>query len=360
MAPTAWAQDDESIQRVRTLIERLDAAEFSARELATQDLIDLGPVTIPLIQQTVISGNRELQTRGFYVLKELAINEDIEGPAPAREALEALQTKPSSFLKRRSKLVLEELNTLREAKTLAYFQERGAIKDDRPVVANNFISDPNQYGLALSESYRGQPEDLTRLKYLPGLVTLELTGDWVDDELMEIVAKIDQVRQVSIRKAKITNQAAAVLSQHANLEGLEVRYCNIDDKCLDALKRFQFLTKLMLVGTQISPQSALELEELLGVSVVDYRRGGFLGVSCVTDNLGCRVSRLVPKSAADQLGIRVSDRIQKINDTSIATSEGLIEAISEFKMGDEVEVTWIQGTETKSGKAKLGEYQDLQ
>ena len=115
----------------------------------------------------------------------------------------------------------------------------------------------------------------------------------------------------------------------------------------------------MLVGTKISPEVAIELEDLFGASVVDYRRGGFLGVSCISDNSGCRVSRVVPESSADKVGIAVGDVIQKINDTQVQTSEQLIEAISAYEIGTEVSVTWLHRGETNVKKAALGEYQDL-
>ena len=115
----------------------------------------------------------------------------------------------------------------------------------------------------------------------------------------------------------------------------------------------------MLVGTKISPGVARELEDLFGASVVDYRRGGFLGVSCISDNSGCRVSRVVPESAADVIGISVGDVIKKINDTPVQTSEQLIEAISDYEIGTEVAVTWVHRNETQVENAALGEYQDL-
>ena len=346
-------------QDLRETLQNLDAAEFSVRESATRQLIEMGPQAIEPVASAIPAGSNEIRTRGIFILKEIAKLEEIDAPAPARLAIESLRDQGSPFLQRRATAVLEELNRLREAKTLVYFQERGGVKDNQPAVAGMFVNQAGVYALSLNKGWKGQPEDLKRLNFLTGMVTLELSGDWVNDEIVEIISAVRQLRQLSIRKAKITNQTPFLLAKHDNLEGFEIRYCEIDDECLPALKQFQFLARLMLVGTKISPGVARELEDLFGNSVVDYRRGGFLGVSCISDNSGCRVSRVVPESAADKIGISVGDIIKKINDTPVQTSEQLIEAISEYEIGTEVAVTWVHRNETQVEDAALGEYQDL-
>ncbi|MEC9187619.1 MAG: PDZ domain-containing protein [Planctomycetota bacterium] len=346
-------------QDVQEVLQKLDAGEFSIREAATRQLIEMGPQAIQPISQAIRNGSNEIRTRGIFVLKEIAKTEEIGAPEPARLAIESLRDKSTPFLERRAAAVIAELNTLREAKTLIFFQERGGVKDNRPVVAGMFVNQAGVYALSLNTTWKGKFEDLNRLQYLTGMVTLELTGEWVNDEIIEVVSAIKHLRQLSIRKAKITNQTPFLLAKHEQLEGFELRYCAVNDDCLPALKRFQFLAKLMLVGTKISPEVAIELEDLFGASVVDYRRGGFLGVSCISDNSGCRVSRVVPESSADKVGIAVGDVIQKINDTQVQTSEQLIEAISAYEIGTEVSVTWLHRGETKVEKAALGEYQDL-
>ena len=346
-------------QDVNELIRQLDAPQFAAREAATHDLIKLGDQAIDPIAAAIKSGSNEIRTRGIYILKEIAKDEEIDQPAPARVAIEVLRDEGTPFLRRRAAAVIVELNKLREAKTLVFFQEKGAVKDEQPVVAGMFVNQTGSYALSINEAWKGDPQDLKRLQYLTGMITLELTGEWVTDEIVETVSTISQLRQLSIRKAKITNQTPEILATHDNLEGFELRYCAVDNECLPALKKFQFLTRLMLVGTRITPEVAKELEDLFGNSVVDYRRGGFLGVSCTSDNLGCRVIRVVPETAADKIGIEVGDIIKKINDTEVQTSEELIEAISEHEIGKEVQVTWVHKNETQSKKAELGEYQDL-
>jgi len=346
-------------QDLRETLQNLDAPEFSIRESATRQLIEMGPQAIAPVASAIPNGSNEIRTRGIFILKEIAKLEEIDAPAPARLAIETLRDEGTPFLQRRAAAVIAELNELREAKTLVYFQERGGVKSNQPVVAGMFVNQAGVYALSLNNSWKGQPEDLKRLKFLSSMVTLELSGDWVNDEIVEVISAVRQLRQLSIRKAKITNQTPFLLAKHDNLEGFEIRYCEVNDECLPALKQFQFLARLMLVGTKISPDVARELEDLFGASVVDYRRGGFLGVSCISDNTGCRVSRVVPESAADQIGISVGDVIKKINDTPVQTSEQLIEAISEYEIGTEVAVTWVHRTETQVENAALGEYQDL-
>ena len=103
-------------QDVQEVLQKLDAGEFSIREAATRQLIEMGPQAIQPISQAIRNGSNEIRTRGIFVLKEIAKTEEIGAPEPARLAIESLRDKSTPFLERRAAAVIAELNTLREAK----------------------------------------------------------------------------------------------------------------------------------------------------------------------------------------------------------------------------------------------------
>jgi hypothetical protein len=85
-----------------------------------------------------------------------------------------------------------------------------------------------------------------------------------------------------------------------------------------------------------------------------------LGVSVVEEEpTGVRVVRVTRGSAASDSGIRVGDRILKINDTEIKTPDGLIRALESFEPGERVKVEILRDEEKRSIDVRLrskGEY----
>ena len=81
----------------------------------------------------------------------------------------------------------------------------------------------------------------------------------------------------------------------------------------------------------------------------------FLGVSTEKDEKGARVVTVSEGSAAMKAGLQAGDIITKINDTRIDGPMALTEAISEYKPGDEVTITYLRDKKKpKTMKASLG------
>lgn len=91
---------------IDTLIEALDSTEFSAREQATQQLIQQGVRAIEAVTRAVDSQNLEVATRGITVLKGLYQSKDSETKQAAQAALAKLSESENRSVARRAHAIL--------------------------------------------------------------------------------------------------------------------------------------------------------------------------------------------------------------------------------------------------------------
>ena len=78
-----------------------------------------------------------------------------------------------------------------------------------------------------------------------------------------------------------------------------------------------------------------------------------LGVMIEDTDYGVIVTDIVPRSAAESVGLRRGDTILKINDKFIFTSSGLLEALNPFNPDEKVKIKYIREGKEKSGSTKL-------
>lgn len=351
--------ESSSTVSVERLIEQLNSDRFAEREEATRLLYQVGAPAIGQLEASVRSANPEVRTRSIFVLKQIAADENPLGDCPARAALERLLAVPVAMGRQRVQVALDELDKLRESRALTYLQERGAVARTDLILVDQAMSIFGGYAVVLGENWRGSIEDLANLTFLKEMSGIWLSGSWITDEHMAVIAKAKQIRLISIRNASITDASIVAMVGMGKLEGLELRYCPIDDSSLSTFKRFQFLNKLRLIGTRLSQESANDLIALLGQATVDFRRGGFLGVSCDTREEQCYVIRVIAESPAAKHKIQLNDVIQKVNDTAIVSADHLIETLSQYAVGDKVNLTWTRGSESFTEEIELGEFMDL-
>lgn len=346
-------------QSLEDWLKYLDSDRFREREEATRALIEAGEAAIGPLSDAAKTGSQERRARAIFVLKRIALQEDPLVRGPARGALEELERVGSQVVKHRVREAMVELDEIRQSRVLAYLRDRGATVRNDLILLEQRIAATGGFALVFDAQWKGTPEDLSRLALLQDLAAVQMSGDWIDDLVLREVAGARQLRLLSIRNATISVSGVEALVTMEKLSGLEFRYCPIGDEVIAALKRSSFLERLKLIGTKVSRAGADDLIDLFGASVVDFRQGGFLGVSCATQDQQCYVIQLVVESAAQKADIRVNDVIEQVEEIAITSSDQLIEVLSKYAVGDEVSVTWSRGGERFTKKLVLGEFADL-
>jgi len=68
---------------------------------------------------------------------------------------------------------------------------------------------------------------------------------------------------------------------------------------------------------------------------------------------GAHIKQVLPGSAAQEAGLKPGDRITRVDDRTISTSEALVEIIAGHDPGDKVTITYTRDGKTRSAKATL-------
>ncbi len=86
----------------------------------------------------------------------------------------------------------------------------------------------------------------------------------------------------------------------------------------------------------------------LGISVSDLSSNSSADVS-----EGAQVGEVTSGSTADKAGLQRGDVITKVDDAQITGADSLVATIRSYRPGDEVTLTYVHGSDTKTVKLQL-------
>ena len=98
-----------------------------------------------------------------------------------------------------------------------------------------------------------------------------------------------------------------------------------------------------------------ENEDFMKDFKFNFKEGAFLGVVTNENEKGAAIEEVQKETAAEKAGLQKGDIITKVGDKKIEGPEDLVEAISEKKPNDEVEITYLRNGKEKKATVKLGE-----
>jgi S1-C subfamily serine protease len=81
-------------------------------------------------------------------------------------------------------------------------------------------------------------------------------------------------------------------------------------------------------------------------------------VSYVDGPNGALVSAVIPNTEAERAGFREGDAILSVDGTSIAKSEDFLRFMRSTREGDELDVRYRRGEETRFARVKLGKWEE--
>jgi S1-C subfamily serine protease len=126
----------------------------------------------------------------------------------------------------------------------------------------------------------------------------------------------------------------------------------------DLIASIPIRVSLTLMGTGISAEKVELMRDALPGLQIDHRQGGFLGVTCLDSYDVCKISGVLPDSAAEEAGLIEGDVIVRIGDTEIARFRDLQNAINQHLPGDEVEVKFQRGEKIETAKVRLRRFEE--
>jgi len=335
--PTAAKTPPPTAEQLAQWGRELDHDVFLVREEATQQLVRAGLPAVEICRRVLRQPTPESGSRAMHVLHQLALSNDLTLLDGARGALEEVTRGKSSPLKARAEEVLAQLNSQRQAVTLAELEGLGA-RIRRTQYVTGFAAEEVVQSLEIGQDWRGTDDDFRRLKWLTDIRQIALVGNRATDAVLNYASAMKGLKSVQAYRANITDEGVKQLANCQQLEDVGLYYTPVTNESLQALKAVKTLTAVRVYGTRATPEVAAELQAGLGAGKVDFRHGAFLGVGCITVDTSCTISRVNKDSPADRAGIQQEDVVVAFNGAAVPDFETLTTIISKLKAGDVAEL----------------------
>lgn len=342
-------------EQIDQWVRDLNSDRFVERELATEKLIAAGPAAVRPLAEALQGNNLEVTTRGIVILQELALAAEPEAESAARTTLQQVAEPRFTSAARRAAEALVKLDAIREERALAELKRLGASVGHEPVEFGVQMTD--RYTLVFGDKWRGEEQDLVRLRYLHDVGELIFEGPQVTDGWLKHLPAVHGIAHLTVKRASITDAGVQHLKSLRNLQMLSLMYVPIGDPAVDVLTQLQGVGTLRVFGTNVSRPAAERLQQALVGTKVDVRFGGFLGIGCQPAQEGCVIYTVRPNSAAEKGGLLPNDILyeyegQKVNDFEVLTA-----LIAKNKAGDTITLKIIRGDERLAKKVTLGEWE---
>jgi hypothetical protein len=337
------AVETQSADDVARWIEQLNADEFLVREEATVRLVAVGaPVIEPLLAAIREDGRRpEVNLRAVYVFKRLALAGDDQLAEASRQALEKVAAMRLGTATQKATETLASLQFIRQVRAFDALVKLGAKTIPENTQHMSYVE-----GFEFGEQWRGSADDLARLRYLPQLRTMLMSGEQVNDDWLDHLSHVDQLMALTVHRASISGQGIERLVPLQNLRWIEIRYAPIGDESVEILSKLGAANYLRLYGTNISPQGAERLRQALPMTDVDVRAGAFLGIGGDVHPLGVQIREVREDSSAHAAGLLQGDIIVTYEGKRVDDFKGLTALIALNRPKDEVAIQFVRNAES--------------
>ncbi len=351
--PESQAASSNSAQ-VRQWAHDLNSDSFIQREVATAKLIDAGADSIEPLVIALMENNLEVTTRAIYVLRELALSGDPELEEAARKTLEETAQPRGTSAARRARETLAKLDLIRQDRALDALRKLGAVIVERqPSPAFGVVA---RYSIEIGAAWRGQTDDLRRLRHIKDVGELMLEGDRVADEWLSHIPKTDGPSALTIKRANVTDDGIKHLAGMKGLQLLSLLYIPVTDHSVLHLQEIAGVTTMRIYGSRMTRDGADRLREVLAGTQIDFRQGGFLGIGCQPDENGCVIYTVRANTAAHKGGLQTKDVIYEYQGKKVTDFEQLTALISENEAGDTVTIKVLRRGQKLEKHITLGQW----
>jgi hypothetical protein len=358
---TADSQEPEpqavshSPAEVRQWVRDLDSDSFLQREIATKKLIDAGVVSIEPLVAALSENNLEVTTRAIYVLRELALSNDPESEQAARKILEETARPRGTSAARRARETLARLDRIRRERSLDELKELGAVITEQKAFST--LGERADCAIEIGASWRGQADDLHRLRHVKGIGNLVLEGERVTDAWLEHIPRDDAPKALTIKRASVTDVGIEHLAGIEGMQWLSLMYVPITDQSAQHLSKINGVTTVRLYGSRMTRAGADRLRATMVGTEIDFRSGAFLGIGCQAGETGCVVYTVRPDTAADEAGLQIKDVIYEYEGKPVTDFEQLTAMIAENRAGDTVTVKILRQGQKLEKRITLGQWE---
>lgn len=232
-------------------LEMLSDSRFQQRELATRKLAEIGESAIPRILSVALeSEDLEVISRAFLVLRKSA-----DGPS-IDEVLGPLEPvlNGSGDYNRIVRRFTQDLFASVENRIVRQLQILG-VKVRRD--SQRFV-----VRIDLDDDWRGRDEDLSELRRLKHVTTIDCEKSIVSDPTVRYLAKVPNLNKLYLGNCNVTGDGLKSLEGHTKIRYLSLINQSLNESAYDSLAKMTWLTHLGLDETSTTDAQLAKLKEL--------------------------------------------------------------------------------------------------
>jgi len=281
-AETAAAHETNAAQAVR-LVNDLNSDEYAARELAMEQLRDLGRAAVDPLVSAAREGNPEVAWRAVVTLHLITSAADLPTQDAAFNALESLAERAPSAVSDQAARILSIPGYDRHHRAVVRLRQlggsvaHGAHKPTTVRIDENWLGGDDglvhltrleRLGEVKLERSSVTDAGLSHLANLHTIEKLYLGNSHVQGAGLEHVARMQGLKYLSLRGLELERDAFEALSDATGLEHLGLDETNVSDDDLRHLAKLTKLQRLWLNKTKISGQGLRHLQKLPRLSTL--------------------------------------------------------------------------------------------
>ena len=336
------AQDPPAQKQINAWVQELSDDRFAVREAAQQQLVKHLGDSLPALIQIAETPNTDqfasessdavLQFLGIIAQDALSDQGKLAYGCLTRISQE--RTTQRAIMAQK---IIQSIAVEMRQQALDRLERVGVVCADRHLSVLTQLRDVKN-ALVIDEQFTGTEDDLALLPWLFDVQFVKLEGSAVSRTMLEKIVSLPQLRSLQVIETNLRSEDLRPLLLAPDMDLIEILYSPVDDQCIKILEDVPIFGDLQLFGTDVSAQGALELVARIETANVFVGRGGFLGITCEPSSLVIQES--IPNGPASKAGIRMNDKLRKINGVPIYNFDDLRKQLAKSAAGESVVVEY--------------------
>ena len=260
---------------------------YRRRESAAKNLIKAGGSVVPFVAPSLESGDLETTHSAINILHEIALAQPPTDTSGAWSHLVQLAENGSGSRQTRSAEAVEEIREDRSEQAMQALKKAGVYvgPDDFVVRA---ISAEKQI-VQIDEKWNGDLEAIGWLRWLRGIEYARIKGPAIRKDVLEKLSETSDLTTIAIVDGTITPEVLQPLTKMTRIHSLEFRYVRLDEAMVGPIMELPIRVSLSMTGTGIPEATVVAMREALPGLQIDWKKGGFLGVTCQQPFNDCQI-----------------------------------------------------------------------
>jgi len=336
------AQDPPAQKQINAWVQELSDDRFAVREAAQQQLVKHLGDSLPALIQIAETPNTDqfasessdavLQFLGIIAQDALSDQGKLAYGCLTRISQE--RTTQRAIMAQK---IIQSIAVEMRQQALDRLERVGVVCADRHLSVLTQLRDVKN-ALVIDEQFTGTEDDLALLPWLFDVQFVKLEGPAVSRTMLEKIVSLPQLRSLQVIETNLRSEDLRPLLLAPDMDLIEILYSPVDDQCIKILEDVPIFGDLQLFGTDVSAQGAQELIAKIETANVFVGRGGFLGITCEPSSLVIQES--IPNGPASKAGIRMNDKLRKINGVPIYNFDDLRKQLAKSAAGESVVVEY--------------------